>query len=183
MKSGDKKGKLFGILNIVDIVIIVLILVVGAVGISIVIKNDEVVAVGGTKSITYTVEGQNVVADAAHLPKVNDKVYNSSTSNYLGEVSKVEIMNQTKVEFNTQKGIYEKYEVPNLFTVHLTIKGSGFDTDQNITVEDTVVKVGKELNVKGKGYAFGGFIIAVNLEENALDDKTVDNVNTDNSPK
>ena len=43
----------------------------------------------------------------------------------------------------------------------MEIEGSGTETDQDITVEGNVVKVGKEQNVKGKGYAFKGYIVEV----------------------
>lgn len=45
--------------------------------------------------------------------------------------------------------------------IYVTIEGNGTETEKDITVEGTTVKVGMELNVKGKGYAFKGIVVEV----------------------
>lgn len=161
----NKKGKIFGIFNIVDIIIVLLIIVVGVVGFKIVRSKDKIIASGGLKTIQYTVEGQNVVKEAAYFPKVGDEVYNSSTSEYLGVLTEVRVEEQMRIDYNNVKGIYEKHPAPNLYTVYVTIEGEGYDDNQNITVNDAVVKVGKDMSIKGKGYAFMGYIVDINLGE------------------
>lgn len=152
-------------LNAVDIVIILLVLAIGVGGFFVLRSRNEIVNSGGMKTITYTVEGQNVVENAANMPKIGDEVYNSSTSEFLGTLTDVKVEPQKRIAYNNTKGVYEKYDVPGLFTVYVTISGDGFDTEKDITVNGTVTKVGKELSVKGKGYAFMGYIVGVNLGE------------------
>ncbi|MEI3523386.1 MAG: DUF4330 domain-containing protein [Anaerotignum sp.] len=63
--------------------------------------------------------------------------------------------------FNRTTNKYEMLPIPGYCNIYVEIEGSGTETDQDITVEDNVVKVGKEQNVKGKGYAFKGYIVEV----------------------
>ena len=67
----------------------------------------------------------------------------------------------TETMFNRTTGKYEKVPVDGYSNIYVTIEGSGTETEKDITVEGTTVKVGMELNVKGKGYAFKGIVVEV----------------------
>ena len=126
-----KRNKLFGIFNIVDILLILIVIIVGIVG--------GRMLLGG--------RGGNA--------------YESSTSTYLGTVKDVKTEPFTETMFNRTTGKYEKVPVDGYSNIYLTIEGNGTETEKDITVEGTTVKVGMELNVKGKGYAFKGIVVEV----------------------
>ena len=67
----------------------------------------------------------------------------------------------TETMFNRNTGKYEKVPVDGYSNIYVTIEGNGTETEKDITVEGTTVKVGMELNVKGKGYAFKGIVVEV----------------------
>ena len=148
-----KSRKLFGVFNIVDIILILMVIAVGIVGAKMFLGgSSEADTAATTKTYSYMVMGQEVVGGNA---------YNSSTSAYLGVVKDVQVEDFTETVFNKATGKYEKVPVENYDNIYVTIEGNGTETEKDITVEGTTVKVGMELNVKGKGYAFKGIVVEV----------------------
>lgn len=157
-----KSKKLFGIFNIVDIILILLVIVVGIVGAKMFLGgNDGADTTAETKIYSYVVMGQEVLDETGNFPVVGGNAYNSSTSTYLGVVKDVTVEPFTETMFNRATGKYEKVPVENYDNIYVTIEGNGTETEKDITVEGTTVKVGMELNVKGKGYAFKGIVVEV----------------------
>mgnify|MGYP000766023374 FL=1 len=105
--------------------------------------------------------GEEVVAETANFPVVGGNAYESSTSTYLGTVKDVKTEPFTETMFNRTTGKYEKVPVDGYSNIYVTIEGNGTETEKDITVEGTTVKVGMELNVKGKGYACKGIVVEV----------------------
>ena len=128
--------------------------------------SGKVVQLGGgaaaeTKTYTYVVEGRQVLNETANFPEEGGKVFDSTSSAYLGTVKSCWTEPFREVNFNRTTNKYEMLPVPGYCNIYVEIEGSGTETDQDITVEGNVVKVGKEQNVKGKGYAFKGYIVEV----------------------
>ncbi len=153
------KGKKF---NILDIFIVAIILL-SAVVVLVVFKGSSDTNEAETKKVSYTVMAENVSGDVQGLITVGEKIYNSSNYDYLGVLKSVKIESQMGYNYNIVTGKYDKYEVPDKYCVYLEIEGNGLETDTNITVEGTEIKVGKFINVKGKGYAFGSYIVDISL--------------------
>ena len=118
-------------------------------------------AAAETKTYTYVVEGRQVLNETANFPVEGGKVFDSTSSAYLGTVKSCWTEPFREVNFNRTTNKYEMLPVPGYCNIYVEIEGSGTETDQDITVEGNVVKVGKEQNVKGKGYAFKGYIVEV----------------------
>ena len=97
----------------------------------------------------------------ASFPVVGTNARNSSTSDYLGIIEQVETEPYTEIILNTATDEFRKVPVDGYQTIRLTISGTGTETESDITVEGTTVKVGMELNVKGKGFAFKGIVVDV----------------------
>ena len=153
--------KLFGVLNALDILIILVLVCAAAFGVYWTKGRQGTQTAAETKTYTYVVEGKAVLEETVEFPVVGQNVYNSSTSEYLGTVAEVWSEPNTETNFNRVTNTYEKVPVPGYCDNYVASTGNGTETDQDITVEGTVVKVGKELNVKGKGYAFKGYIVEV----------------------
>lgn len=155
-----KNRRLFGIFNIVDVMIILLVIVVGIVGFKL-FNGGEEVNPAATKTYTYVVQGQEVLAETVEAPVIGEKVFNSSTAAYLGVVKEIASEPYTEVIYSKEIGEYQQLPTEGYSNLFLTIEGNGTETEKDITVEGTTVKVGMELNVKGKGYAFKGIIVEV----------------------
>lgn len=160
MKERHSK-KLFGVLNALDILIILVLVCAAAFGVYWTKGRQAAQTSAETKTYTYVVEGKAVLEETVDFPVVGQNVYNSSTSEYLGTVAEVWSEPNTETNFNRVTNTYEKVPVPGYCDIYVAITGNGTETEQDITVEGTVVKVGRELNIKGKGYAFKGYIVEV----------------------
>lgn len=156
-----KSRKLFGIFNIVDVILILLVIAAGIVGAKLFLGGGTGQTTAETKTYSYVVMGQEVVEETADFPVVGGNAYNSSTSAYLGIVKEIKTEPFTETMFNRATGSYEKVPVAGYSDIYVTIEGNGTETEKDITVEGQTVKVGMELNVKGKGYAFKGIIVEV----------------------
>ncbi len=153
-----KRKKLFGVFNIVDILLIVLL---GAViGWKLLAGKGQAEQAAG-KVYSYVVMGPEVLDETAEFPVVGGNAYNSSTSVYLGTVQDFRTEPYTETVYDEQEEAFRKVPVEGYSTIYLTIAGQGTETERDITVEGTTVKVGMELNVKGKGYAFKGIVVEV----------------------
>ncbi|MDD3395141.1 MAG: DUF4330 domain-containing protein [Clostridia bacterium] len=155
-----KSRKLFGIFNIVDIIIILLIIAAGVIGFKLFVGGEKQ-DTGATKTYTYVVQGREVLAETADAPVIGEKVFNSATEAYLGVVKEVTSEPYNEVIYSREIGAYQKLPVEGYCDMLLTVEGNGTETEKDITVEGTTVKVGMELNVKGKGYAFKGIVVEV----------------------
>ena len=166
MDKKNKNNKLFGLFNIVDLLIIVIVIAVLLVGVKIIRGNSQNSALVSeqNKEIKYVVNSQNQNIEAVKYVKVGDKVYNSVDSRYVGVVAAVDYTEQITPKFNPNTGVYEEYKIPNKYSINITIKGNGIESDENVIVEGSNIKIGSQLNVKGKGYVFVGYIVDIILE-------------------
>lgn len=159
MSERRSRKRLF---NIVDIIIILLVIAAGIVGAKLFLGGGtEGGAAANTKTYSYVVTGYGVVEETVKFPKIGGKAFDSSTSAYLGTVTEVTSEPYTETMYNRDTEKYEKVPVTGYSNLSVTIEGSGTETEKDIIVEGTVVKVGSLLNVKGKGYAFSGVIMEV----------------------
>lgn len=157
-----KNRKLFGIFNIVDMILILLVIAAGIIGAKMFLGGgSQADTAAETKTYSYVVMGKEVVEETANFPVAGGNAYESSTSAYLGVVTDVKAEPFTETMFNRTTGKYEKVPVDGYSDIYLTIEGNGTETEKDIIVEGTTVKVGMELNVKGKGYAFKGIVMEV----------------------
>ena len=157
-----KSKKLFGLFNSIDIIIILLLVVAAVLGWKFFFSDSSRgQGAQNTKTYTYVVEGQEVLDEMASFPVVGTNARNSSTSDYLGIIEQVETEPYTEIILNTATDEFRKVPVDGYQTIRLTISGTGTETESDITVEGTTVKVGMELNVKGKGFAFKGIVVDV----------------------
>ena len=147
--------------NVIDILIVLLLICALAAGVYWVRRGGSDGTVSEEKTYTYVAEGKKVLEATAGVPVVGSKVFESSSSAYLGTVSKVWSKPNEEASFNRTTNKYEKMPVPDYCDLYIAITGNGTETEGDITVEGTVVKVGDEIDVKGKGYAFEGYIVEV----------------------
>jgi len=148
-------------LNIADIVIIIIVIVIIAAGVN--FLGGRSTSPGDSQVIKFGIEGKEVLEDAAYAPKVGDKIFNSDTSAYVGVITSVSVEPFTEAVFNPQRSMYELVVVPERYNVVIYAEGNGYHNEENCVVEGETLKVGQLYNIKGKGFAFEGYIILVEV--------------------
>lgn len=122
----DKKGKLFGRLNMIDfIALVVIVLLIAGVGYKYVFT--------GVKSVTnnpdllqYTVSITDVRSYTADALEINDKIYDSKTDTYMGTIIKKEVK-PYKDYITKTDGNVVLAEKPQRFEVLLTLEVPGVE--------------------------------------------------------
>ncbi len=161
MKEKTNK-KVFGILNGLDILILVIIVAVAGFGVYwLKSGGTEHASMGEQTPYAYVVEGRQVLEEIANFPKEGGKVFDSSTSEYLGTIRSFRTEPFTEITFNRATNKYEKVPAPGYANIYLEIEGNTQVNDEDVIIEGNVVKVGDEQTVKGKGFAFRGYIVEV----------------------
>ncbi len=136
-----KRKKLFGVFNIVDILLILIVLLGAVIGWKLLAGKGQAEQAAG-KVYSYVVMGPEVLDETAEFPVVGGNAYNSSTSVYLGTVQDFRTEPYTETVYDEQEEAFRKVPVEGYSTIYLTIAGQGTETERDITVEGTTVKVG-----------------------------------------
>jgi hypothetical protein len=146
----DRKGRLFGKINIVDLLIVLLtIAIVGGV--------YFVFFGGADKQVT------NVNTDFVDAINIGDPIRDSIRGNELGTLTSKASRPATMLNEDLANGRYVIADVPNSYDVVITIEAKAKITPANIIVGGAEVKVGKKFFIKGKGYANQGFVTKMTL--------------------
>ena len=161
MKFIDKKGRLFGVVNLIDL-LFVLILVVAVIG--------GAKRLGGSKIVNEPdKEGhvkfmiQNVRQVTADSIVKGDKVYHYDKGTYLGVIENVEL-EPYKKESEYQGKIYQA-EVPERFSVIIDVAANIGENEQTYTAGGEQMKMGNEYRMKTKTSAFFGTCIGVHVDK------------------
>lgn len=162
-----KDGKLFGLINIIDLAIVlviiaaVIILMPNFIGRS---NSVSPTSSGQAKTVYFTIEfpqtSKNVADNVTIGSKLNDNVRNY----YYGEVIETYSKPAVKIIPNLYEGVYEKADVPGDLDVYIKVKANGTENDMEILAEGQPIKLGKQMIVKGKGYAGAGFVVELYTE-------------------
>ena len=139
-----KRKKLFGVFNIVDILLILIVLLGAVIGWKLLAGKGQAEQAAG-KVYSYVVMGPEVLDETAEFPVVGGNAYNSSTSVYLGTVQDFRTEPYTETVYDEQEEAFRKVPVEGYSTIYLTLAGQGTETERDITVEGTTVKVGMGL--------------------------------------
>lgn len=150
--------------NIIDVVIaIVLVIVIAVCGvIGYKFINKDSVAVSNTTKIRFTVEVNNLTADAGEsfVNTVGNSVTFGPTASGMGTVTNVEVVPYRRWLRDTEKGEVVISEVPDKFTANVTIESDVVKSDISYTSGSETVAVGKSMPFNAKGAASeNGYIV------------------------
>lgn len=147
MKIIDKKGRLFGLINIVDLLVIILILAIVAVGVK---RFGTKAAVGEatTKKGIITAEVKDVRDVTANNIKAGDKIFDYDKGTYLGKIVTAEVEPyKDKTEY---QGKFYNSEVPGKYRVIMTIDADVKETEDFYQVGTEQIRIGAEMRIKNK---------------------------------
>lgn len=150
--------------NIIDAIIIIIVLIIVFLGYKLINSSDNQLNSGNykTTSISYEVLSSGNSRESVDMPEIGDDVYDSTTTDYLGEISNVSITEHEDIYYDENSGVYVEKIVPNSYDIKITITGEGYSTESDIFVNGHNIKVGDLLNVKSKGYVFITYVININ---------------------
>lgn len=160
--------------NLFDVVIILLVLAVLAAALMLRNRSTGGAAVGGpeTHTMRYTVEFTETQHEMAESIRIGDGAYRSTDGQYLGTIVDVQTLPHEKVEYSTAAGRYVSFLCDDSDDLYLTIENEGYCTGKDIMIGSISAKVGSELAVKGRGFARGGYIYAIDTMGVAVPEDT-----------
>lgn len=124
----DKKGKLFGRINVIDMtVLIVLVLLLAGIGYKFYMDDRKNVS-NNSELLEYTISITNVRSFTADAVDVGDKIYDSKTDTYLGKVIAKEVMPYRDYITKTD-GSVVLAEKPERLEVRLTMQVPGVENN------------------------------------------------------
>lgn len=150
-------------INTLDIFIILIVFISCVIGYKFIGKADKTKEVANLNSneVVYMVKTTETIPEVFDMIEVGTKIYESSKNYYLGTVVNKESQKTVKYGVDIKNGKYKENEIEDYIDIILTISANAQSTEQNIEIGEFIPKVGKEVNVKGKGYAAHGYIISI----------------------
>lgn len=150
-------------INALDAVIILMVLVACVFGYKFVNKQQTVISPRNTNKVIYQIRTKESLPNTFNMIEEGTVIFDSLKNYQIGKVIKKEILPSERLEINLSNGEYERTELPqeNYNDILLTIEADAYFSDQNISIGDYIIKVGKEIYIKGKGYADSGYIVSI----------------------
>lgn len=147
MKIIDKKGRLFGLINIVDLLIIVLLLALVAVGVKR-FGNKAAVGEATTKKGVITAEIKDVRDVTAKNVKVGDPIYDYDKGTLIGKILTADV--EAYKDETEYQGKFYNAEVPGKYRVIMTIDADVKETQDFYQVGTEQIRIGAEMRIKNK---------------------------------
>ncbi len=157
----DKKGKIFGLINIVDLLIIATVIVF-VVGGTLKFGKINKISQEGTQEINMSIKVEGVSAGLANAIKKDDLLKDSVRGTDFGKVLGKKITPHKEMAID-QSGKVEFLEVPDSFDVEIDIVARGTFTDNGVLLGNNSVFIGSEIRLKSSLYVFDSKII--NIQE------------------
>ncbi len=160
MKIIDKKGKLFGIINIIDfaVILIIALLVVG--GVSRMRKSPE--AQAESKKALITVEVSDVRMPTVDGVVVGDPIYHYDRGTKLGDIIDKKV-DTYKEPIESPEGKWINAEVPDKYVVTMTVEANVNENPDVIIAGGEHIRIGSQFKLKNRNIAVLGTILGVEI--------------------
>ncbi|SHM58532.1 protein of unknown function [Caldanaerovirga acetigignens] len=154
----DKKGRLFGLINVIDLLVIILVVAVAA---RFVLNPQKNSSVAEEKTIQVVMLVKDVRDATAKVIKEGDIVRETKTNNLLGKVTKVEVK-PAETLVNTADGRVLSVLNPVLKDVYVTVEGSATVGENAIVLGGTEIRIGTAVQMKTNLYAVVATVMEIN---------------------
>ncbi len=151
----DKKGMIFGKLNVIDLTVILVILIIAAGALWYFGRSSEDQT---PTSVNFTVEFRRKDETFGQNIPIGGTVNDSVRGNYLGLVQNVEVIEEFEVIYDQNENRFVESPIPGLYRVMLTVSANGSENERDICAEGQPIKVGQQMFIKGKGFASIGYV-------------------------
>lgn len=163
MRIIDKRGRLFGWINIIDLFISIVLIVLIGFGAYKVLKVNPTVAVNTEKvtMVYFIQEVRDVTYNAIEEGEIA-KDYDKNT--VYGKVVKKEALPAKKM-INTADGRMVEAEIPDRFDVKIYIEGDAVVSKTGVYMGNQEVRVGYNVAIKGRKFGVRGFVYDLIMNE------------------
>ncbi len=163
MRVLDDKGRLFGAINIIDLLIVILVVVMVSGFVYTRYYRNRVLEQLAPQDIEVTFLVANVRGPSVEAVTVGDRVLESKTNGYLGQVVSVAT---EPADVVTQLPDGRFYEMPstNRMDMFVTVKGPGKVTENSIVLGTQEVRIGAKVAIKTNLYAFESTVWHIKME-------------------
>lgn len=145
-------------INIFDIVIVLLVICVGG-GLYFYTHREKVEE---TQKLRYTFELVDCPVGFSQKIKVGDAITDNVKNYHMGEVVEVSAVENKKLANDLVNHQVVESVVPDKETVLVTVEANVTQTESDFKVDGSyIVKAGKEVSIKGNGYAGVGYILTI----------------------
>lgn len=159
----DSRGRLFGLINIIDLLVILAIVAAGYGFLHSRLAARGLAELRGkeqTIEVTFVVS--NVRPATVNVIKPGDRVNDSRTNTYLGEVVSVDVRPAEIAVQGPDGRIYESTSQTRK-DVWVTLRGPGRVSPNAILLGSTEVRIGAQVSLKTNIYAVQSTVMAINL--------------------
>lgn len=157
----DKRGKIFGIINVIDLLFL-LILGVALVGGFIRFKDSTIVA-ESTSPGKISILVDDVREASIENIKEGQDLYHYDKGIHLGKITAVEVSPYKKpVEF---EGEWVDAEVPGKYSALITLEVEVTQNEKAYMIGGEEMRVGTEYRLKSKTSAFTGVCVGIYVED------------------
>jgi len=163
MKLIDKKGKLFGIINIIDlaVVLIIAVLIVGGIYR---FKQSDTEVISNDQKAVVTIEISEVRQPTVDALDTGDELYHYDRGQYFGKIVDKKVEN-FREPVETDDGKLVSADVPDKFNVILTVEANATNTANAIEIGGEQTRIGTQFRLKNKMVAVFGTIFDIELAE------------------
>jgi hypothetical protein len=164
----DKKGKLFGKINIIDLVVVVVILffAYNAFSTTNEIESEEVMQ---SEEAYMTLEFREVHSNFLNVVEVGDVVKDSVRGFVLGEITEVE-SESYKEMVTTTDGKVEYKSIPGLYNIQVVLDIQGIFDGNGVLVQSKRYYIGSETRIKTEDYVTDAFVLDISKNEGELNE-------------
>lgn len=145
-------------INFLDIIIILVIVCIGG-GLYAYTHKEKVVE---THKLKYTFELIDCPVGFSQKIKVGDSIMDNVKNYHMGKVLEVRATENKKLANNLIDNTIVESVIPDKETVIVTMEANVTETESDFKVDGNyVVKAGKDIAIKGNGYAGTGYILTI----------------------
>lgn len=154
--SKEKEVKI----NPIDFVIVLIVVVAGLVGYRFLRKTDVIVP--NTVKVTYKVRSNDVMPEVAEMINKDTELFDSIKNYHIGKVIDKEVTPAQKAVFDQHSQKYNVVDIKDEINIILTVEADAVVEGKDIVLDNAyALKIGNQAFVKGKGYAYAGYIVAI----------------------
>lgn len=148
-------------INFFDLIILVIV-ILAIIFVSILYYSKDKKVVDNSNKMTYVLELVNNPLGFSELIKVGDSLTDSIKNFSMGKVIKVEKTPQKTILNDLVNNIIVESDIPDKERVVLTVEADVVDDGMDLLIENSYdIRVGKDIYVKGNGYAGVGYILEI----------------------
>lgn len=158
----DKKGKLFGLINIIDLAVILLVIVALAAGLYVYKSTRPVESLPATPiEIDIELVISKEQADAIQIGQI---VIDNQKGALLGTIIDKKVTEQKGIFGDALSGQFVESVIPRQYNVVITLKSDAVVEPDRITISGLEINIGRPVSIKC-GFIGSGYFVGIRMPE------------------